>query len=297
MLSRVRGLTVLAACAVWTACAAGPERGVRSLDELPPAHRELWVAWLADEPDWPERRARALEDGALTGFLVDNLAREMLRAYGRGEIASLGSGSHGPFERARAELAILGEHAVPTLGELLVIGNGATGMLAGDVLAEIGRPALDYVAALLERPSPTARRRAAELLARLPHGRGREGAVRDALVARLDRDPDWSVRAAVCGALGARGARDVETAPWRRALVAALGDGERSVTRGAVQALAALEDPAAVPALIRFLERSQGDGDLAGYRVAQDVLQGLTGTAQRRTPAGWGDWWRARGTR
>lgn len=278
------------------ACAAPAEDagGLRRVGELPPAHRELWLAWLRDADDWPERRAAARSDPRLAAFLVDNLAREMLGAYGRGEIATRESDEHGLFERAQAELVILGPLSVPTLAELCAIGDAATAHLAGELLVEIGAPSIDYVAGLLERDEEQARRRAAELLGRLPHARSGEERVRSVLAARLAGDPDWLVRREAARALGRRGSMDVGTGEARRPLVAALGDADRAVREAAAEGLAQLEDPASIPALINYLERSEREADVGGVGTARRALRALSGGVERRDARAWREWWRSR---
>jgi len=277
----------LAGCA-----GSGSSAGVKTLSELPPEYRELWKAWLTEQPDWAERRTAALEDPRQTEFLVDNLARAMLATYVR-----RGSAGHYPkandvFERSQTELVTLGEHSVPTLIELIAIGDGSTAFLCVELLVRIGRPALAATAELLERDEDLARQRGAELLGQLPHGRALEPELRGALIRHLESDPDWATRASCAESLGRRGYRDVETETVRRALSRALGDDDPEVARAAVLALVRLDDPAAIPALINYLQRSETAGEFIGNRLAQAGLRGLSHTTQNLTPKQWRSWWR-----
>lgn len=276
------------------ACAAPEPTGeVRRVGELPPEYRDTWMAFVDEDPAWPEIRGRALEDPRLTSFLVDNLARVMLRAYRGGAIGGAHDPSVGPFERARAELARIGAPAVPTLAELMAIGDGTAAHLCGELLAEIGSPALGYVGGLLDRDAAQERARAADLLGRLPHAGEGEEALLEALAARLADDPDWSVRKASAEALGHRAARHRVVDPTRRALSAALTDEDGEVARAAAFGLARLGDPQAIPALLNYLERTQRAADLLSHEAGQRALRALARTGEPRSPREWRDWWRA----
>jgi HEAT repeat protein len=267
---------------------------MRRVGELPEAYRETWVAWVEDKPNWPELREAALADERLTAFLVDNLARVMLRAYRAGAIANANSLEVGPFERARAELRRLGGASVPTLAELMAMGDGTAAHLCAEVLTDIGRPAVSYVAMLLDRESATERARGADLLGKLPYFGDGEPDLRTALVERLDDDPDWQVRKASAEALGRRSTRDIETGQARAALSRALSDGDPEVARAAAFGLGRLGDPGAIPALLNYLERADRAADLVSYEAAQRVLRALTRSTKARTPREWRDFWRNR---
>jgi HEAT repeat protein len=273
---------------------ARPDPGsVRPLAELPPEHAELWSAWTRNAPDWRARQRAAQADPELTAFLVDNLVRTLLRGLQRGEFTTLDSQALGPFERARAELVVLGTYATPALAELLALGNGQGPSLAADLLLEIGRPSVMPLLAQLERAeNDQARQRAADLLARLPHAHQREPEVRARLIAHLERDPSWLVRKLCARALGERGARDVELDEARTALMHALVDGDSEVARAAALGLARLADPAAIPALVNYLQRSMVAAHLAGQQTAQKALLVLSGEQKARDPRGWRAWWR-----
>lgn len=281
-------LLLLAACA-----APGPSANLRPVGELPTEYRDAWVAWVERDPDWSQIRARVLEDPQLTSFLVDNLARTMLRAYRGGAIAGVHDPVVGPFERARAELTRLGAASVPTLVELMAIGDGTASFLCAGVLEKIGAPALDYAPRLLQREVATERARGAELLGRLPHSGEGEADLLRALGTLLLEDPDWAVRKASALSLGQRGSRHIEVEPTRQLLSRALADGDKDVSRAAVLALARLGDPLAVPALLNHLERAQQGADLVSYEAGQRALRALTGAGEPQTPREWRDWWRA----
>ena len=266
---------------------------MRSLDDIPPAYAELWRAWVAADPGWPELRAQALADRPRRDFLVDNLIRTMIASYQQSDFATTEAPRSGPYERARLELIELGEFSAPALSELMPLGNGTAALLSTDVLGQIGRPAIPAVLVQLEREdSVTARGRAADLLRTLPHGLALEDDVRSALIRRLQTDPKWLVRKTAALALGQRGSRDREVETARKALTRALSDEDPGVARAAAAGLAWLEDPEAIPALINFLQRAIRDASYPNLRIAQDALGRLSGVEESLDVAGWRSWWR-----
>jgi len=275
------------------ACAGAPKVELTPMEELPEANRAIWTAWNAEDPSWPTWREQALADPRLTEFLIGNLWRQMVRAYDRSDITPAGQLEMTPFDRARAELLILGEPAAPLLVELMGTGDGVVANLSAGLLQEIGEPATLPTLAQLTRPELKARQRAAELLGHLPYARGGgEDAVKAALAASLETDEDWIVRASAAIALGQRGSRDRDTDFTRGALSRALGDDDEGVSRRAAAALAKLHDPAAIPALINYLERGFRESRLPVIRSAQRSLLGLAGETEERDVAAWRAWWR-----
>jgi hypothetical protein len=307
----IRVVTMLLALALVAACRskdarasrAGRERAgeMRRVSELPPEYAALWRAWNERAEDWSERRAAALEDPAQTRFLVDNLVREMMRAWRAGRITTTGSKSLEPFDRARAELLRLGGHSAPVLAELQSLAASDIAELCLALLVEIGEPALPAVLAQMDREeSAQARRRAATVLARLPASGAGEGEVRAALALRMREDVDHLVRSRAALALGARAAGDRDRGEVRGLLESVLaGDEDPEVCAAAATALARLGDVRAVPALITYYERTLGGGSrggaepqIAGMRVALGALRKLTGVEQALDARGWRDWWR-----
>jgi len=292
VLSALAAATFLGACASAGSEAQPPAGRVVALADLPAEKRELWTSWIEERADWPERRARAALDPDLAGFLAQNLFRVMARDFGRSGPAALGE-RLGAFERARADLIALGPAAAPVLVELVVVGDGVTCWLAGDVLAlmDEAEVVLPVAAGLADERAET-RRRAAELLAKLPHARGDEPAVAAALERALFSDPEWPVRAQAALAVASRGARAPTREPARRVLARALADPDPAVGEAACEGLARLGDPRAVPALIEHLERAAGGGRLASLQAAQSALRALSGAAIAMDPAAWRAWWR-----
>lgn len=264
---------------------------IAHVSELPPDHRELLRAYGKGGEAWEEARERALADPALASFLVENLFLELARAH-RTIGGRESERARAARDRAHAELARLGEAAAPTLVAALEVADDVSAQLAIDVLADVGRPALAPLVAGLSHAQPQARRRAADALARVQHGALEEPHVRNALIAARD-DREWFVRAQVARALGARGSRDMETAPWRNALVAMLGDADAAVVEAAASGLAQLADPRAIGALVERLSRAAQAGEPRVFRAAQNALVQLTGQPPQPSIDAWAAWWRA----
>ena len=267
---------------------------VRPVGDLPPEYADLWNAWLAQDPNWSERRAAALEDPALTRFLVQNLAREMIRAWRAGQLTTTRSERLGPFERARSELLRIGAPSTPILAELSSLAASDIAELCLQLLIAIGRPSVEPVLAQLERDdSSTARRRAAIALASLPPAGALERELRESLLGRAHGDPEPIVRGRALLALGVRAAADEDPRPTRRVLEQRLAEDDQTTVRAAAaDALARLGDPWAVPALVAYYEEMSVAPDIGGMRAALDALSALTGVEESLDARGWRDWWR-----
>lgn len=275
--------------------AAAPQtRGV-PIEELPARQRGALEAWREGEESWLERRAAIVADPELADFLVDNLIVVLVRSYDAGQFPGEGP-PRTAHERARAELVRQGERAAPVLAEMLVVGDGVVAYLAGEVLARIEGPlGAPPVSERLAGAGMEGRRRAAELLERLPSAGAAEGEVLARLGAVLAGDPEWIVRAQAARALGVRAARGAPPAsrePCRLVLVAALGDADEAVRTDAARALGLLGDPRAVPSLVQRLDRAlrSGDPDPKELRALQGALRSLTGEPRDRDAAGWRLW-------
>lgn len=280
------------------ACAAPPGGSGRvvEVDELPELQRSLWEAWIAGGAPWEARRAQDLHDPRLARFLGDNLFRVMVRAYSSGALARRGE-LPGPYERARRDLVEMGGAVAPFLVEMIEVADSVVSFLAGDVLVRMDDPQVAVaVAGRLVAEQREARRRAAELLARLPHARSREAEVNEPLMRCLAGDLEWSVRAECALALGARGARARSREAARQALEAALADPDPAVGGAACEGLVAVGDPRAVPALIDHLEAlGRGRGGLGALRATQAALVALTGASVPLDPSSWRAWWSVNG--
>ena len=260
------------------------------ISELPPAQRELLEAYGRGGADWESARARARADPALARFLVDNLVLEMARAH-RALSGPEPERGRAACERAQEELARVHGHALPVLVQVLGVPDSILATLAHQTLQRIGRPANAALLAALEDPSPRLRQRAAAALADLPHDGPGEAALEARLAALAHGDPEWWVRAQAALALGARGARSRETTPPRRALEEALSDSDVAVAESAAAALAQLEDPRAVPALIRCLARGVQAGELRLVRASTRALQSVSGVREELDLEEWRAWW------
>lgn len=261
------------------------------VERLPAERRALLVAYGRGGDEWESARAGALEDPAATRFLVENLMLEMMRSYDA-FAARTDERARSAFLRAQFELARLGAPAAPALVELYAVGDGVVAELASGTLVRIGKPSVPLAVPLLANGDPRVRRRGAALLALLPHAGAGEAEARDALRSRALSDSDWIVRAEAARSLGARGARDVETGPWRLALERALVDPDPAVRRSASEGLLELGDRDAIPALANALARAVAEGEVKLLAALESALSGLAGSPGSRTPQGWLDWWR-----
>ncbi|MBK7643627.1 MAG: HEAT repeat domain-containing protein [Planctomycetes bacterium] len=282
------------------ACAAprGPADSGRVVreDELPAREREVWESYHAGGPAWELERERVLADPGLARFLVDNLVREMVQSYDHSRLASSGERA-GPFERACDELVRCAGASTPVLAEMLALRDGIVSFLAADLLARIGASALEPVRAKLGSGQAEVRRRAAELLGRLPNAGAAEGRVEEGLGALAERDPAWIVRAQAAQALGARGAQHAHKGYAAGVLARCLADPDPAVVESATKGLRALAEPRAIPILIDALERSSSSGNVSALHAAQDALRALSGEQADRSPAEWRRWWTEVGER
>jgi HEAT repeat protein len=167
--------------------------------------------------------------------------------------------------------------------------------LCGEVLVEIGDDVAVRVALLLDEDEAETRRRAAVLLADLPHAASREQVVAGRLARHALEDPAWFVRAEAALSLGTRGSRGRDTRPARGVLERALEDSDPAVVEFAVLGLRELDDPRAVPALAGTLERAVERGEGAVLRESLQTLKDLTGETADLDPEGWRAWWRQHG--
>jgi HEAT repeats len=295
---RVRLLAVLllGLCA----CAAPESRAgagkVVPAGELPARERELWEHYHAGGPAWEAERERALADPGLSRFLVDNLVREMVRSYDQSRLSHTGQ-QPGPFERAGAELVLLAPRSTSVLAEMIALRDGIVSFLAADLLVRIGAPALEPVRAKLAHPEAEVRRRAAELLGRLPHAGEAETELERALGTCAEKDPAWIVRAQAAQALGARGAHHTHKGYAAGVLARCLGDADSTVAESAAKGLCALGEPRVIPILIDALERHAARGDVVAMRATQQSLRELSGQKTDRTAEEWRRWWSESGER
>jgi hypothetical protein len=264
---------------------------VVGVKELPKEHKDLLAAYGKGGDTWEAARERALGDPALVRFLVENLTLEMVRAQ-----RALGGTdprrAQAAYDRARLELVRFGDSAVPSLVAFLEVSDAVGASEVSDVLERIGRPAVFPVAALLDSKQTETRRRAASLLARLPHsGSTREAEIRERLVELSEEDREWIVRAEVARALGGRGSRDSVLEPWRNALQAMLLDSDPAVVEAATKGLVQLGDERAVPRLIDLLDRTSRSGDLRAFQAAQAALVALTRQNEKASAEEWRRWW------
>ncbi len=225
----------------------------------PDAKRKMDVAWQAfkdDAPEWPYLRQEWISIGRrATSTLVENL-------YGAMLISAAGNFTEG-YDRARGELILLGELAVPTLAAVLEKGTiydprtrsdlrMPTGMVSAttDIIAMSRGFAVPYLAKLTRKDRPTIRRSAAA-------GLGQTGA-RSAvapLTKVLEGASEWSERMVAARALG-----NLRFPESEAALIRALEDTDAEVVEVAARSLAQHKAHSALPALDNRRQRAQAAG-------------------------------------
>jgi hypothetical protein len=271
-----------------------PSRPLTAESQLPDEYRDAWRAWYEDAPDWPEWRERVAADPRLAAFLVDNLVRVMVRFYDHSAVVRAGE-LPGYFERAQRELLWMHEDSAPVLLELVLVGDGVVAFLAGDLLVRIDDPRWSLaVAQRLTEPEAERRRRAAALLAKLPHAQRGEAELLELLGRSALDDPEWFVRAEAVGAIGARALAGSDHSRSRKVLSLALADEDRAVVLAACTALSATRDVGAVPALMNLLERLERgtSGDVTVLRAAEAALRRISGQESLSGAEAWRRWWR-----
>jgi len=254
--------------------------------ELPASQRAAWEAWQKGGATWEIERERVRRDPELARFVVDNLVREMVKTYDRSGFARPG-GAPGRFERAQADLVELGAYSAPVLAQLLDVPDGIIAFLAGDRLLAIGASSIPHVTPLLTAERPETRRRAAELLGRLPHAGSDEVDVQKQLAQRVERDPEWSVRAESARALGSRGRAHDHKGFAMGVLVRALRDDDPGVATNAAKALETLAEPAAILKMIDPLVAAAEAGRPGVVQAIERTLGVLAGDGKRRSVEEW----------
>lgn len=267
-------------------------RGV-SASELSVEKAALLKAYARGGPEWAATRDAALSDPALAQFFIENLVLELVKAY-----RALGGGDHAramrAYQRALEELVALPDLSTPVLVTLLEVADPVGSTVAARALEDVGRPAVEPVAALLASAEVETRRRAADLLGKLPHAGTPEARVRTRMVEVFGQEPDWLARTALARSIGARGSRDSDVTPWRQALQAGLLDADPAVAQASTEGLIALGDERAIPILIDVLERSARAGDMPRFQGAQRALVLLARESEKPSVEAWRQWWAKR---
>ncbi len=288
-----RSCTIALALSLAVACSSPSvkpdpkgEARVVPVAELPASQRAAWEAWQKGGAVWEIERERVKRDPELARFVVDNLVREMVKTYDRSGFARPG-GVPGRFERAQEDLVELGAHSAPVLAQLLDVPDGIIAFLASDRLVVLGASAIPVVTPLLAAERPETRRRAAELLGKLPNAGQGEIDVQKLLAERVERDKEWPVRAESARSLGARGRAHDHKGFAMGVLVRALRDEDSGVATNAAKALETLDEPAAIPKMIDPLEAAAQAGKPGVVQAIEQTLGVLAGDGKRRSIEEW----------
>lgn len=217
-----------------------------------------------DDPRWPETRARWVAMGGReTDFLVETLWAALLRMQKLSQPANV--------ERARHELALIGEPSVPLLAGVLAAGrigtatDPATGEEVPVMMDDLQRQEASEILTIV---GPAAVPAVAEAFERAETKSGRRWAVRT-LGNMGDRGGDAAAAALVAAAGDADEFLRVEAvhsmqyrtdAATREALLAALGDGEELVRTKAAESLARRRDAGAAPSIRAAAESARAAG-------------------------------------
>ncbi len=268
-----------------------PNANVVKEADLPAQHRAVLDAWKKGGAAWEVEREEVRKDPDLARFVVDNLVLDMVQAFDRSRLAATGH-APGPFERAQAELIELHDHSTDLLAGLVGVRDGVVAFLAADTLEKIGAEANDPVAKLLEDSSDETRRRAAELLGKLPPSPSGEPRILEALGKLAEHDKSWIVRAQSARALGSRGSRQSAKGFAAGVLSRAMSDEDETVASSAAQALGELNEPRAIPRMIDAMESSAAQGRPGLLKAIQTSIAKLAGDTKSRDVRAWRAWWR-----
>jgi HEAT repeat protein len=272
-------LLLVAACAGGRARSLDPQsspadpapRENRALASFPKEEQGFMAAGLhqfsAGDPHWEATRAKWLAMGREEAdFLVRAMWAGLLKAQAANQPQLV--------EKARHELAMIGEPAIPMTAQLLAGGrvytetDAQTGESrevpvddftrgeASEILAIIGAPAVPAVAQVLSSaPSKGAQRAAIETLGNIGD-RGGDAAA--APILPYVRGEDDVLRVEAVHALG-----HFHDATTRAALLDALSDEDPLVRRKSAEALVLRRDESAAVALRQAAERARAAGHLA----------------------------------
>ncbi|MEY2745149.1 MAG: hypothetical protein RL112_191, partial [Planctomycetota bacterium] len=278
--SRLATCGCLALLSCRTAPPSAPKVGdssasVVALQDLPSREREVLEAWRKGGGAWEIEREAVRRDPALARFLVQNAAREMVASFERSRLVTQPVKA-GPFERAQTELVALPEQSVPLLVESLRLKDGVVAFLAADVLEQIGAPALEPVLALYADDRGETRRRATELVGRLPDAGAQEGRVLARTGELAASDPEWIVRAQAAQSLALRANRAGQSAHAVGVLCRLLRDEDPAVGMAAADGLALLAEPRSFERLVAALELASSRGQ---PRLVVEIERALSSIA------------------
>jgi len=302
-----RGSTLPAACAALliVACGSTPDgarqphggsASVVAAEDLPTRERETLAAWRKGGAAWEIEREAVRKDPALARFMVQNAAREMVASFERSRLVNQPA-KDGPFERAQAELVAMPEHSIPLLAESLRVKDGVVAFLAADVLVQIGAASSAPVQALMVDERAETRRRAVELLGRLPTSVADEDRVLVRVGELALSDPEWIVRAQAAQSLALRARQANQTAWATGTLCRLLRDEDPAVALAAAEGLTHLAEPRSFERVLAALEAAPARGEPRLVVELERALAAIAGDQRRRGVKEWRAFWQAEGRR
>ena len=289
-LAVVLGLSTISGGCASNKPSLDPPEGYVALRDLDLAKREALEAFQLGGEAWEQTLSSARSNPELSRFLVDNLARQLSRAFAGGSGVDLAR-PDGTFNRARSGLIALGEPTCELARQMVADGDDVIAYLGGDLLAALGDSGCDDLLVLLADRREQVRRRAAESLGLVPAPISDE--VLNALSERCRDDESWVVRAQSAQALGRLAYQAPERDDLLVTLAAVSRDDDLSVAAEAAAGMARCGDDRATPHLIALYQRGLDAGHPAAAQAGRGALEALHGRSMRG-PAEWWGWWNAR---
>lgn len=242
---------------------------------------EAWRCFKEDSPRWLLARERwQAMDAAARGLLASTLHRAMVSARAQSAVHLV--------SRARSEIALLGEDAVPALvgglsvravrredGTVAPVGQAVLHD-AAEALSVIGPPAVPGLLDIAGSGEMSLVQEAVFALGNIGDPRA-EGAL-----LRLSRDPEWALRGAAVLAL-----RRLPGEAARDRLVEALSDPETFVAQRAAQGIVTGKRTDCLPGVVDQLERGVAAGAIFQVRACAWALKEVSGRDLGSDPAAW----------
>jgi len=242
-------------------------------------------AYREQDPEYPRIRDAALADPAVAEWLVRVFVIDVSSVRERQGVRdddfihpSGRPDDEVPPTRAVAEIATIGEKAVPVLVDELLLHEQPQPRAVGiELLTKIGAPAVPELKRVLADGKPQHRRAAARALGAI--GLDAEAFV---MLRDLAASGDWTIRADAM--LGLAGGDD---AAHQLLLHHVANDPDAHVRRMAARSLAKFPQASTAHALVDYLDRCTSERRRDGVEEAQYALQAISDTRRARTVQDW----------